>query len=134
MSKRSEAKKVSKYRKEMRRVTDAALRVAKSELERELLSANNKKKLIALEKRIEAIEDIQASRGIFAEVLKPTAKATGRKVLRAAMAAEKQERKDALAAAEHEKELQKKAAKAAKRAAAKAARNEKRAAAKEQAQ
>lgn len=131
MSKKAQAKKVWKYRKQMRYATDAALRLAKIELERELMQTRNKNKLIELEKRIEAIEDIQASRGIFGNLLKSPAKASGRKKLRAAKASEKEEKKAAAAAAEREKALAKKAAKAAKRAAAKAARREKRAAAKE---
>ena len=122
MSKRKEAKKVWKFRKSMRKVPDAELRQMKSALEQELLLARKKPKMIALERRIEAIEDIQAARGLFGLPVKKALKMSGRRKVKAARASLRAEQKDAAKAAALADKQAKKAAAAARKAAAKAAR------------
>ena len=132
MFKRKKAKKLVQYRNDMRKATDADLRLAKAELENDLLSTKKKKKLVEIEKRIEAIEDIQAARGIYGGA----AMAVARAVASGARKSKKQKKalKKGIAAEQKAtaKAVQKEAAVAKKSAAkeAKAAAKEAKAAAK----
>ena len=126
--KKKDEKILKKLRKATHKMSDAELRLAKHELENELLSTKRRSKLISLEKQIEAIEDAQAARGIFGAAVKKAEKGSKKAVRKLAKAARREEKKVAKRLKKEEKKAASKIEKEEKKEASRIRKEEKRAA------